>query len=109
MPMPRKSKDLVPVAELRAAWEQSGLQPGAFAALIGVPAGTFRYYMGHDTPVTRTVVLAARFTLLRLGHSITIEPVPAQLLRAKPTSRKNPSPPSTPVRKNLAQILRKAQ
>jgi DNA-binding transcriptional regulator YiaG len=75
--MPRVCKSNIPSSELRALVERSGLTISAFARAMGSPVATLNQQVRGHRRITPVTLNAARFTLLRLGYPVTVEPIHA--------------------------------
>lgn len=64
-----------PISELQALIDQSGLRLRTFAEVSGIPYSTFRSAFKGRGFINDTLLNACRFTLLRLGHTVKIEPI----------------------------------
>ena len=67
-------------AELAAMVERSGLPVSRFAAVMGLPPATLSQQLSGRCTIHGATLNAARFTLLRLGHSVTVDPIPKEIL-----------------------------
>lgn len=80
------AKGKIPPDELVAMVRRSGLTVSRFAIVMGLPQATLSQQLRGRCTIHGATLNAARFTLLRLGHSVKVEPIPAELLR--PVRRK---------------------